>query len=288
MSNKVLFVGDFHCKQEYVLPYVSKLVESQDVSKVVFLGDYVDDWNVPDKYVIKALDAQVEWYKKWSDKVDVVNLCGNHDWSYFHKGKYVASGHRYDIERSVKYRLNKLNLQMSCVVDEYLVTHAGVTQEWLDYALPNVDVSDTQTLSDTLNLMYSNGNSLLNTCGSSRGGSEVPGPLWCDAYEDLNNMQGFGISQIVGHSPVSCVCCNTNKDETVTYVCDTMSITRQGTPIGNGSMLMLDFKSGVVLLPSVDGWDKVASSYHNYVTSLLFDDVVNTFSEKDGVQLWDF
>lgn len=288
MNNRVLFVGDLHCKQEYVLPYVSKLVESQNVNKVVFLGDYVDDWNVPDKYVIKALDAQVEWYKKWSDKVDVVNLCGNHDWSYLHKDKYVASGHRYDIERSVKYRLNKLNLQMSCVVDKYLVTHAGVTKEWLDYALPDVNVSDTHTLSDTLNLMYSNGDSLLNDCGPSRGGKDVAGPLWCDAYEDLKNVQGFGTSQIVGHSPVSCVCCNTNKDGTVTYVCDTMSLTRQGTPIGNSSMLLLDFESDAVLLPSIERWDKIATSYHSYVTSLLFNDVVSTFKTEDVSQLWDF
>ena len=288
MSNKVLFVGDLHCKQEYVLPYVSKLVESQDVNKVVFLGDYVDDWNVPDKYVIKALDAQVEWYKKWSDKVDVVNLCGNHDWSYLHKDKYVASGHRYDIERSVRYRLNKLNLQMSCAVDKYLVTHAGVTREWLSYVGCKDENVNTQTLSNSINLLYEMTDTRLNSCGLSRGGSDVAGPLWCDAYEDLDNMEGFGVSQIVGHSPVSCVCCNTNKDNTVTYVCDTMSITRQGTPVGNASLLMLDFKSGAVLLPSVDGWDKVASSYHSYVTYLLFDDVVSTFKTKDVSQLWDF
>ena len=288
MSNKVLFVGDLHCKQEYVLPYVSKLVESQKVDKVVFLGDYVDDWNVPDKYVVRALDAQVAWYKEWYDKVKVVNLCGNHDWSYFHKDKYVASGHRHNIERSVKYRLNKLNLQMSCVVGKYLVTHAGVTKGWLDYALPDVDVSDTHVLSDTLNLMYSNGDSLLNTCGSSRGGNDVAGPLWCDAYEDLKNVQGFGTSQIVGHSPVSCVGCNTNEDGTVTYVCDTMSLTRQGTPIGNSSMLLLDFESDAVLLLSIEHWDKIATSYHSYVTSLLLDDVVSTFKVEDVSQLWDF
>ena len=288
MSNKVLFVGDLHCKQEYVLPYVSKLVYSQGADKVVFLGDYVDDWNVPGKYVVRALAAQLTRYNERCDKTEVVNLDGNHDWSYLHKDKYVASGHRYDIERSVRYRLNKLNLQMSCVVDKYLVTHAGVTKEWLDYALPDVDVLDAHVLSYTLNLMYSNGDSLLNTCGLSRGGKDIAGPLWCDAYEDLKHTQGFGVSQIVGHSPVSCVCCNTNKDETITYVCDTMSLTRQGAPIGNGSMLLLDFESDVALLPSIGSWDKVASSYYNYVTSLLFDDVFSTFTAKDVSKLWDF
>lgn len=285
MSNKVLFVGDLHCKQEYVLPYVSKLVNSQDVGKVVFLGDYVDDWNVPDKYVVRALDAQVAWYNEWRDKLEVVNLCGNHDWSYFHKDKYVASGHRYDIERSVRYRLNKLNLQMSCVVDKYLVTHAGVTKEWLDYVGCAEKNVDAKSLSNSINLLYDMTDTRLNLCGPSRGGTDVAGPLWCDAYEDLDNMDGFEVNQIVGHSPVSCVCCNTNKDGTVTYVCDTMSLTRQGTPIGNGSMLLLDFESNVTLLPSVDSWDKVASSYHDYVTSLLFDDVVSTLKTKDVSQL---
>lgn len=288
MSNKVLFVGDLHCKQEYVLPYVSKLVESQKVDKIVFLGDYVDDWNVPDKYVVRALDAQVAWYNEWCNKVGVVNLCGNHDWSYFHKDKYVASGHRHDIERSIRYRLNKLNLQMCCVVDKYLVTHAGVTSEWLDYVGCAEENVDAKSLSNSINLLFDMTDTRLNSCGPSRGGRDVAGPLWCDAYEDLDNMDGFGVSQIVGHSPVSCVCCNTNKDGTVTYVCDTMSMTRQGTPIGNGSMLLLDFESDAVLLPSIEHWDKIATSYHSYVTSLLLDDVVSTFKAEDVSQLWDF
>lgn len=274
MDETVLFVGDLHCKQELVLPYVSKAIEEFAVSKVVFLGDYVDDWHVCDAEAVIALDFHVKWYKSWSKKVEVVNLCGNHDFCYLFKDPTVASGHMYSIEKSVAYRLGKLDLKASCCVgNRYICTHAGVTKEWAKLANISKESSPSDVSYQLNRIISSSEARLLNMCGSSRGGEGIPGPLWSDV-SDMEN-DAFEADQIVGHSPVSQVSCTASVSQSKTYFCDTMSVLPSGRAVGDASMMLLNVNRDAVEFLKVPDWEIVADKYHNRLLEVRMAQLLN-------------
>lgn len=260
---KVLFVGDVHCKQSYVLPFVDKVVKSYNVDKVVFLGDYVDDWYVPNEVLVRELNFQVEWYSKNRNNVQVVNLIGNHDWSYLCKSRTVASGHRYDIERSVKYRLNKLDLKVSDTVSDFLVTHAGVTSQWMSCSGMS-SLSSVDEVSRYLNELKYSDVDKINSCSSHRGGTDEFGSmLWADRDEiELDSSLPF--SQIVGHTPVSHVSSFVSDNGKVVKFCDTFSSTSSGKAIGNAGVFLVDTDSDVS--KQITPEDVDFKSFSKYVT----------------------
>lgn len=83
----------------------------------------------------------------------------------------------------------------------------------------------------------------LDSCPPSRGGWSLPGPLWADLRDMLDDALP-GVPQIVGHSPVERVenyasgWMTAGRDPL--WACDTMSLMSYGAPIGDGSMLLVD------------------------------------------------
>ncbi|MDO4291447.1 MAG: hypothetical protein Q4C41_09505, partial [Eggerthellaceae bacterium] len=86
------------------------------------------------------------------------------------------------------------------------------------------------------------------SCPPSRGGWSLPGPLWADLRDALDDALA-GVPQIVGHTPVphaeDYAASGLARGECALWACDTMSLTSYGTPLGDGSMLLVD-ESGVV------------------------------------------
>lgn len=243
MRQKILFVGDMHCKQRAVLPFVDKAVRMFSVDVVVFMGDYVDDWY---ESTMEALDFHVNWYQRRKHEVNVVNLCGNHDYCYLFPTNTVASGHDYENELKIRLLLQDLNIQASWANSEVLATHAGVTKDWLlkyGYAGP-FNASD---VSFYVNKLYLQGAQAVNSVGSSRGGSQVAGPFWCDFNKDvpdakLHDLEDYPFfDQVVAHTPASSITVKTlSNQKNVVWDVDTMSTTSFYVPLGDGSMLLLD------------------------------------------------
>ena len=71
----------------------------------------------------------------------------------------------------------------------------------------------------------------------------MPGPLWADLRDMLDDALP-GVPQIVGHSPVERVenyasgWMTAGRD--ALWACDTMSLMSYGSPIGDGSMLLVE------------------------------------------------
>lgn len=244
---KTLVVGDMHLKQRLILGLVDDAVRSSGASRVVFTGDYTDEWRCSDLDEIAALDYQIEWTtSRRSEGLRIDSLMGNHDWHYL-----MALPAHYTHARvlaEVAERLLALDLSVAAAVGPFLVTHAGLTQSWSD--LRGVPLTDPRSAATYLNAMAGDdaGMRALFDVGPARGGSSVPGPLWAD-LDELTTDPASGLNQIVGHTPVS-TCEAFSFDgpsgATTLFGVDTFSLTRSMTPIGDFSMLLVDETTGAL------------------------------------------
>lgn len=241
-----LVVGDLHLKQRLVLPRIDELLaDHPDIDRIVFLGDACDDWGATESY---ALDA-IEFYAAWTEarrtdglRVDV--LLGNHDFCYI-RGK-SGPGSLMNIHRELRTILEEhLRSRVAAAVGPYLCTHAGLTGAWARTCLAVVE-PDAEALAAQLNGMLTDSARWadLDSCPPSRGGWSLPGPLWADLF-DLQADSLDGIAQVVGHTPIATATrfvAPWEPAETATpiWACDTMSLTAGGTPIGDGSMLLVE------------------------------------------------
>lgn len=246
---KVLAVGDMHAKQPWILPYIDEVLKYNPVDRVVFLGDYTDDWSASSQNILDALDYQIDWvYQKESEGFSIVSLVGNHDFGYLSEGiPYLCSGNRRDILEPVKERLKKLNLEICHYQDNILFTHSGILVDYIKKYISPTDIYSSKTVGQ-LRSMFKNLDKHLMNVGPSRGGylNEIPGPLWTD-IRDITSNGNYDpctpYNQVVGHTPVSRVTQITNYSCNYIF-CDTFSLYHDiyegDSAIGDGSVTIID------------------------------------------------
>lgn len=131
---KVCVIGDIHGTTKFIECYENILKKDNDCEKIIVCGDHFDPYTHID------IDTMVDRYHQFIDscKKDerIVSLLGNHDLE-----SYVISGGTNRTARS-RYVFDtiskeiKNNLQDSYLVyriGNWLFSHAGVSQDWLDY-----------------------------------------------------------------------------------------------------------------------------------------------------------
>ena len=202
---KTISIGDIHGK------IIWKLIDPNLYDKIIFVGDYVDDWNYSDEIMLNNLLDIIEFKKKYPDKV--VLILGNHDIQYlFSYGKYGCSGFRPSMAGAAHmiFNENKKLFQASFSHNteegEYLWTHAGAHQGWYDFSFVP-DFIKPHKLED-IKLEYQLEAALLSggepifDIGHRRGGNKsVGGIFWADkALTADKPLKGY--HQIVGHSKV--------------------------------------------------------------------------------------
>lgn len=240
-----LVLGDLHIKAKKILPLADSFLASRpDINRVVFCGDYTDDWTPSrDEFVsdIEYLVSWVESHRLSGMQVDLV--FGNHDFQYLIGVK--GPGTRTSLTSFVRNTLFPLNLRMATVVDGYLVTHGGLTQAWyehfLDYPLP-----DAEAIANQLNSMLDSQNSrslmFFDMCGYARGGFEIPSPIWADKVELVAD-PADGVNQIVGHTPVGTAHmaeAALDKHGVELWFCDTFSTSSYHRNLGDYTALVVD------------------------------------------------
>ena len=121
---KHVIIGDLHGKDCW------KEVDPNKYDKVIFLGDYVDHWTLPDKVIYNNLREIIEFKEKFPDKVDL--LLGNHDVQYLHFPHYLCSGYRPSMQHLLTQLFKEYEDLFSVAYqkDNYLISHAGVTNKW--------------------------------------------------------------------------------------------------------------------------------------------------------------
>lgn len=222
-------IGDLHGKDLW------KNIEFDKSKKFIFLGDYVDSYDISNEKILSNLIEIIEFKKKYSN--NVILLLGNHDIAYLKKEGNV-SGYRYDMLFDLYDIFSKnINLfQMSYENDGCLWTHAGVHKGWWSiYGEPILNgkkivqfshlINNNTSVSDLINMMFEFNYDPLYMVSLNRGGRhKISGPLWADKIE-IYKKPLDGYHHIVGHNEVKNIKTHIiNKTTKVTF-CDCLNHT---------------------------------------------------------------
>lgn len=250
---KILVCGDLHTKV-HILDKVAEKVKDYD--RIIFLGDYVDEWNKPPKASFEMLNRVLRLKKQFPTKI--ILLCGNHDLSEWIGQNFRCSGWN----PNTSFFTNELysrNQELFCVAHteaSILFTHAGVESNWAKENKLKADGENiAKELAHELNEAFlfrgydSRHNHLFNalsTAGPMRGGWHSPSPLWADTTELIASPYPR-LTQVVGHTPVKTVQKHEfrNGDGTTNelWFCDTHSLYPDGSNIGDNSFLEITVAS---------------------------------------------
>ncbi len=196
---KVIIISDLHNRVDWVEPVLSSL----EYDKVIFLGDYFDDFN---DTVDDALNS-ARWLKQSLSRPDRIHLCGTHEmWYRFPDNPFLqASGNTEQKSNVINHILTEKdwNTLKLCYYEQgFLLTHAGVHS----YLLGKNNLCTQEMLnrikSETEKALQDVKNGKINPwldAGFARGGLQVVGGItWLDWNEEFEPVPY--LNQIVGHT----------------------------------------------------------------------------------------
>jgi predicted phosphodiesterase len=134
---KTVLIGDIHGHDSWK----QVINQEQNADRFVFVGDYFDSFSVPGLIQCQNFQDIIE-FKTTTDK-EVILLIGNHDYHYFPEiGENGCSGYQARMAPTIQHIIdtNRDHLQLAYQFDDILVTHAGVSSEWLDDTIVMWDV----------------------------------------------------------------------------------------------------------------------------------------------------
>lgn len=264
--SKVLFCGDIHNKAKRILPLVDAVITQQGINRVVFLGDYVDEFNQGAKKIIDSTRFLADWVKdKRSDGNLTVNvLMGNHDLPYV--VVYQDAGY-YQVRNSVavsnhssaQYKLRDIMREMIDSVAVYIsyrggavvASHAGFVKSWSS----KIGHDSIKDLVNKTNSLYKRDSLyILSWAGPERGGFDLPSPCWAGENELIKGAVQ-GVTQVVGHTPQPGITQRRSVAGDDLWFCDTHSWLSEEQR-GDGSMLMLDTDAGEFTVVKSETWNK--------------------------------
>jgi hypothetical protein len=203
---KTLIIADLHEPPDPVLEKIEATLASEAPDRVVFLGDYFDQYNDT------PADAgrMAKWLKASLADPRRTHLIGNHDASYLwaHDATYCPGftwEKRLEIGKVLGKDLSPSRFVFHTWVDGWLLTHAGLSAKWY---------SEGTSLDRIVNWLNGEARAARKSfaggkahwfiaIGKMRGGmAPTGGILWCD-FAELHAVPG--VRQIFGHTPAECV-----------------------------------------------------------------------------------
>ena len=200
---KILAVGDIHTKQ-WIVSHVEKVTSSYD--KIVFVGDYVDDWGETSAASIETVKRLKKLDDTHPDKFEF--LLGNHDYTYVNNIPFPSSGYSEITNILLSSAENREHkewlslLKYITILDGVIYSHAGVTNKFVEHNM--VDGLTVNMWNDST-------------------------PIWARH----SNHGYLKTPQVFGHTPQNtCVELEPN-----IWCIDTFSTTPNGEPIGDNTVL---------------------------------------------------
>jgi predicted MPP superfamily phosphohydrolase len=212
---KIISIGDIHGRKTW------KQIDPSKYDKVIFVGDYVDSFDVQNEDMLSNLLDIIQFKKDNMDKV--VLLLGNHDIQYMFHPEFRCSGFRATMLASLYPLFNENRSLFQCAyqIDNYLWTHAGISNSWYKkYEEYFASLESDETIASRINeISNSSKNWILHEVGAIRGGLRYDegGITWADRSETLGNSLN-GYHQIVGHTPIAKITTFGNESTSITYI----------------------------------------------------------------------
>ena len=205
---KTLIIPDIHLNHTKAESFIDK--EKPD--KTVFLGDYFDDWYETDE----DTHDTAAWLAKSVKKHNRIHLVGNHDLSYMSHFK-CAGFNEYKQFIINKYKIDWSSLQPFAWIDNWLCTHAGLSNEF--YNTHSNGKSPKEFVNTSHDALSRTSKSTvchpLFDAGYDRGGTQKHGGIvWCD-YSNFMDIPN--VNQIFGHTNAYLV--RTFKSDTAEHIC---------------------------------------------------------------------
>lgn len=229
---KILAIGDIQHRELW-----KELVIKEKPDQVIFIGDYFDSFDISSQKGIENFKDILQ-YKK--DYPDTQLLTGNHDFVYHRKDPFERySGYRPDMEEEA-HELLKGNTQMAYQIEDYLFTHAGVSEVFLKNHGIGTDV---EHLSSHLNALFKTQPEAFNFSANSGryhdpyGDEPSQSPIWIRP-KSLNKV-AVNINQVVGHTGFKTVNTikNDQNDKSVTFI-DTQDSDQSYVVIEDGELII--------------------------------------------------
>jgi predicted phosphodiesterase len=201
---KILALGDTHGRRDW------EKVTDQPFDQLVFIGDYFDSFDKGFQEQMDNFQAICAYKRLYPDKVTL--LLGNHDFHYTPLAMNFGerySGFQRGVGRDITEALeeNKDILQMAYQHGHWLLTHAGVTQIWLEAVQKDLEMqAEEGQVGDFINEVYHNSPRFFTFQGwDPYGDDPTQSPIWVRPASLLNN--GLpGYNQVVGHTRQKHIC----------------------------------------------------------------------------------
>lgn len=201
---KIFICGDIHEKHELIDKAI-ELSKKHGCDHTIFLGDYLDDFDTSDEDLFQTV-LKINEVARYDN---VTALLGNHELSYLEDQR--CPGYNPTAALLMGEYFNRGSFKIAYQVDDWLITHAGLTQAWSRYAqrlniTPNskhptyVTREKGENYADWLNRLWETYPGIFKSIGKERGGYGIGSPLWAD-FDELSIDAIEGVNQIVGHTP---------------------------------------------------------------------------------------
>lgn len=206
-----MYVGDLHGRIRSFELAIEKF-EKEGLDMLVFMGDYVDSYNLTNTEILYLLDQVIRYKKENPNKV--ICLLGNHDMQYIYSPDYRCSGFRPEILHDIQFRfMHDRNLfQVAWLNGKWMATHAGILNNWLyryndrlEYWADKFGIDVVNEYDQLLNAIHEKTSDgwILNTVGQLRGcRSGIGGITWADSTEIEKQGCFYKYNHIVGHNRV--------------------------------------------------------------------------------------
>lgn len=202
---KIKVFGDLHGRVDWQ----KEVKDINNFDKIIFLGDYVDSFDISDKQIVGNLKDLIEFKKDNKNKVELI-LC-NHDnmYLFLHEKKWQCSGYRESYAFIINKLLidNKFLFSPAYQIDNWLFTHAGLNKMFLKKLQKKIPKKilpiQQNNYAQYLNTIFQSAPYYLNDVSLYRGGMEkYSGIFWQDINEYSKESHIDGLNQVVGHQPV--------------------------------------------------------------------------------------
>lgn len=207
---KLLVIGDVHNHIKAAEEIASKYEKTH---KVIFVGDYFDDFHDSPKVAINT----AKWLKKSLYKPNRIHLYGNHDLQYTpycetYIGSrqiklYMCSGYTPEKDYEVKKILtieDWSKVKLHHFEFGWHFTHAGMAKMFFEHPIKGMTDDVIFDVIEKINIKFLNREQtdIIGGAGYCRGGmNPVGGITWSDHNQEADPVEN--IKQIYGHTPIN-------------------------------------------------------------------------------------